>query len=187
MSVQMKVHKVNTLPGALEASALYIVKSAETGLLDLYVSANDGLTARHIISKTEIQSMVNTAVAGASNIFVVPDIAARDALTPTVVTQAIVVDATDDTSVKLGSATYVYDPVGTAWSKIAEHESMDVVLQWANIQGRPSSTVAEIDDAVAKKHAHANLTTLDKFGQDGNGQPTYDGKNLHVYLSSDQW
>ena len=58
MSVQMKVHKVNTLPGVLEASALYIVKSADTGLLDLYVSANDGLTARHIISKTEIQTML---------------------------------------------------------------------------------------------------------------------------------
>ncbi len=187
MSAQMKVHKVNTLPGVLEASALYIVKSADTGLLDLYVSANDGLTARHIISKTEIQSMVNPAVAGASNIFVVADIAARDALAPTVVTQAIVVDATNDTSVALGSATYVYDPVGDAWSKIAEHESMDAVLQWANIQGRPSSTVAEIDDAVAKKHAHANMSTLDKFSQDVDGQPTYNGDNLHVYLSSDQW
>lgn len=187
MTVQMKVHKVNTLPVTLEASALYIVKSADTGLLDLYVSANDGLTARHIISKTEIQTMVNTAVAGASNIFVVADIAARDALAPTVVTQAVVVDATDDTSVALGSATYVYDPIGTAWSKIAEHESMDVVLQWANIQGRPSSTVAEIDDAVAKKHAHANMTTLGKLSQDVNGQLTYDGNNLHVYLSSDQW
>ena len=115
MSVQMKVHKVNALPGSLEASALYLVKSANTGLLDLYVSSNDGTEARHIISKAEIQSLVNTAVAGASNIFVVPDIVARDALDPTVVTQAIVVDATADTTVKSGSATYVYNPVGTAW------------------------------------------------------------------------
>ena len=187
MSVQMKVHKVNTLPGSLEASALYLVKSAETGLFDLYVSSKDGLEARHIISKAEIQSMVNTAVAGASNIFVVADITARDALAPTVVTQAIVVDATGDTTVKSGSATYVYNPVGTAWQKIAEHESMDVVLQWANIQGRPTSSVAEIDDAVGKKHSHANAATLDKLGQDVDGQLTYEGKNLHVYLSSDQW
>ena len=187
MSVQMKVHKVNALPGSLEASALYLVKSANTGLLDLYVSSNDGTEARHIISKAEIQSLVNTAVAGASNIFVVPDIAARDALAPTVVTQAIVVDATADTTVKSGSATYVYNPVGTAWQKIAEHESMDVILQWANIQGRPTSSVAEIDDAVGKKHSHANAATLGKLGQDGNGQLTYDGNNLHVYLSSDQW
>ena len=187
MSVQMKVHKVNALPGVLQPSALYLVKSAETGLLDLYVSSNNGTEARHIISKAEIQSLVNTAVAGASNIFVVADIAARDALTPTVVTQAIVVDATGDTSVQSGSATYVYNPVGDAWQKIAEHESMDVVLQWANIQGRPSSTVAEIDDAVAKKHSHTNISTLDKLSQDVDGQLTYNGNNLHVYLSSDQW
>ena len=187
MSVQMKVHKVNALPGSLEASALYLVKSADTGLLDLYVSSNDGSEARHIITKAEIQTMVNTAVAGASNIFVVADIAARDALAPTVVTQAIVVDATADASVQLGSATYVYDTVGAAWQKIAEHESMDVVLQWGNIQGRPSSTAAELDDAVAKKHSHANISTLDKLSQDVDGQLTYGGANLHVYLSSDQW
>jgi hypothetical protein len=63
----MKVHKVNALPGSLEASALYLVKSADTGLFDLYVSSNDGTEARHIISKAEIQSLVNTAVAGASS------------------------------------------------------------------------------------------------------------------------
>ena len=187
MSVQMKVHKVNALPGVLEASTLYLVKSADATLLDLYVSSSNGLEARHIVSKTEIQSMVNTAVAGASNIFVVADIAARDALAPAVVTQAIVVSAVADPTVKLGAATYVYDPVGDAWQKIAEHESMDMTLSWADIVGRPTSTVAEIDDAVGKRHAHANSATLDKFAQDGNGQVTYDGKNIHVYLSSDQW
>ena len=187
MSAQMKVHKVNALPGSLEASALYLVKSADTGLLDLYVSSNDGTEARHIISKAEIQSLVNTAVAGASNLFVVPDIAARDALAPTVVTQAIVVDATDDTSVALGSATYVYDPVGDAWSKIAEHESMDVVLQWANIQGRPSSTVAEIDDAVSKRHSHANLVSLDKVGEDVSGVLQFNGDYVDPALRVAEW
>ena len=187
MSVQMKVHKVNALPGTMEASTLYLVKSAEAGLLDLYVSSSDGLEARHIVSKTEIQSMVNSAVAGTSNIFVVADIAARDALAPTVITQAIVVDATGDATVQLGSATYVYDTVGAAWRKIAEHESMDLTLKWSGIVGRPTSTPAEIDDAVGKRHVHANATTLDKFSQDGDGQPKYDGKNIHVYLSSDQW
>jgi N-acetylneuraminic acid mutarotase len=131
--------------------------------------------------------MVNTAVAGASNIFVVPDIAARDALAPTVVTQAIVVDATADTSVALGSATYVYDPVGDAWQKIAEHESMDVVLQWANIQGRPTSTAAEIDDAVSKRHSHANLTSLDKVGEDAGGLLQFNGDYVDPALRVAEW
>ncbi len=187
MTDTIKFAKVNVLPVTFEPSTVYLVKDADEAFAKMFISNAAGTAVRRLPNRDDIQAMVNQAVAGASNIFVVADIAARDALAPTVVTQAIVVDATDDTSVALGSATYVYDPVGDAWSKIAEHESMDVVLKWANIQGRPSSTVAEIDDAVAKKHAHANLTTLDKFAQDGDGQPTYNGKNLHVYLSSDQW
>lgn len=187
MSTQMKIHKVNALPGSLEASALYLVKSAETGLLDLYVSSNDGSSVRHIISKTEIQTMVNSAVAGTSHIHVVADIAARNALAPTVVTQAVVIDATADATVTSGAATYVFNPADSTWSKISEFESLDVTLQWANIQGRPSSTVAEIDDAVGKKHAHANATQLNKIGEDGNGNLTYGGAQVYAYLSSDQW
>lgn len=187
MAVEMKVHKVNALPGTLEPSTMYMVKSGVAGLMDIYVSSNDGSEARHIISRTEIQDMVNSSVASTSHIYVVADIAARDALAPEVVTQALVIDATADVTVQAGAATYVFDPVGDVWSKIAEHESLDVVLTWASIQGRPTSTVAEIDDAVGKRHVHANATQLDKIDEDGNGLMTYDGANIHAYLSSDQW
>ena len=40
-------------------------------------------------------------------------------------------------------------------------------LTWDLIQGRPSSSVADIDDAVARKHSHANAETLDGMGHDG--------------------
>ena len=53
---------------------------------------------------------------------------------------------------------YVSDSTGT---KIAEYESMDVVLQWNDIQGKPTSAVADIDDAVANRHSHANKALLD--------------------------
>ncbi len=187
MATQLKVHKVNSLPGVVEASTLYLVKSADSNLFDLYVSSNDGTSVRHIISKSDVQGMVNTAVAGASNIHVVADIAARNALAPTTVTQAVVVDATGDATVASGAATYVYDPATTTWSKIAEYESLDLVLRWADIQNRPTSTVAEIDDAVGKKHTHANSVQLNKIGEDGNGNLTYDGNAINAYLSSDQW
>jgi hypothetical protein len=187
MAVQMKVHKVNALPGTLEPSTMYMVKSGVTGLMDIYVSSNDGTEARHIISRSEIQAMVNESVASTSHIYVVADIAARNALAPEVVTQALVIDATSDTSVIAGAATYVFDPALTTWTKISEHESMDVVLTWASIQNRPNSTVVEIDDAVGKRHVHANSALLDKVGEDANGLMTYNGASLHAYLSSDQW
>lgn len=46
------------------------------------------------------------------------------------------------------------------WTKVAEAESIDVVLQWANIQGKPNSAVADIDDAVGKRHTHNNLASV---------------------------
>ena len=38
-------------------------------------------------------------------------------------------------------------------------------VNWNVIVGRPNSAVADIDDAVAKKHAHANAAQLDKIGE----------------------
>ena len=49
--------------------------------------------------------------------------------------------------------------------KTAEAESMDVVLKWSGLQDKPTATVLEIDDAVSKKHEHANkAAVLDKLG-----------------------
>lgn len=157
----------------------------------MFISNAAGTAVRRLPNRddiqNDIQTMVNQAVAGTSHLYVVADIAGRDALTPTVVTQALVIDATGDTSVVSGAATYVYDPVGDAWSKIAEHESMDVILQWANIQGRPSSTVAEIDDAVSKRHSHANLTSLDKVGEDVDGLLQFNGDYVDPALRVAEW
>lgn len=102
-------------------------------------------------------------LAGMGANFVVQTIAERNALSGAVVgTIAYVVDATADTSVTSGGATYIYN--ATSWTKISEWESMDLVLTWNSIQGRPTSTVSDIDDAVSKKHTHVNTTTLDDLG-----------------------
>lgn len=72
------------------------------------------------------------------------------------------------------------------WDKVSEYESMDVVLQWANIQGRPTSTPAELDDAVAKVHVHANKLTIDKITE-VNGDLMFDGKNVDPVLRATDW
>jgi len=108
---------------------------------------------------TITQSMIN-AWNGKSTSKVVTTIAARNALTGMAAGDiAYVTDATGDSTVDDGGATYIYS--GSAWVKIAEWESMDVVLAWANITGKPASTTANIDDAVSKKHTHTNQAQLD--------------------------
>ena len=88
----------------------------------------------------------------------------------------MVVDASADDTVTEGWAIYrrltsAVDLTQMAsWQKVAEKESLDVVVNWDNITGKPSSTVTAIDDAVAKAHEHANKAVIDKFtdaGSDG--------------------
>lgn len=67
---------------------------------------------------------------------VVNNIAERNALLVFAGLRALVIDATGDATVASGYAEYVWS--GTAWTKTGEGESMDAVVQWANIQGKPA-------------------------------------------------
>lgn len=187
MSTVFKIARVTELPATPDASTMYIVKSAESPFAELYFTSSDGQDIRHIINKTEIQTLINQSVAEFSNLEVVADIAARDALTPDRNILVLVVDASADATVESGGATYVYTQASTSWTKIAEYESMDITLTWANIQGKPSSTVGAIDDAVSKAHTHANATKLDKIGEDGDGNLTYGGAAVGPVLTVANW
>lgn len=50
-------------------------------------------------------------------------------------------------------------------------------IAWAVITGKPASSVEDIDDAVSKKHAHANAAQLDKVTE-ADGVMTYDGAKM---------
>lgn len=119
---------------------------------------------------------LEAALSGQTGCHVVADIKARDALTGmNVGDQAWVIDATADPTVGKGGAKYLYQSEEAGWVKTGEAESMDVVLKWANLQDKPTSTVLEIDDAVSKKHSHANaVNVLDKLGVSG-GKLQFDG------------
>ena len=183
----MDVKRVNALPGTLAPSTMYIVASAEAGLAEVVFSDKTGAASRHVLNKTEVQTMIDGAFSSFSNMLVVADIAARDALTLNRNALVLVLDASADATVDTGAATYVYNLATTTFVKIAEYESMDVTLTWTSIQGRPTSAVADIDDAVAKRHTHANLAYLNKVGEDLDGNFTYNGKYPKVYLAEAAW
>lgn len=101
------------------------------------------------------------------------NIAARNAMTGLFPGLSVyVVDATADSTVTSGGAFYMY--TGEAWIKTAEAESMDVVLQWANIIGKPESLPANGGnaDTVDGKHASdfmlSNATEIMETGKDLN-------------------
>lgn len=133
---------------------------------DVYDKTTKQTIAQFIAAtNTEITDL-KSALAGKPAVEIVADIAARDALTGVISgTLCWVEDATADSTVDDGAAAYlarVDENDGTVtWVKVAEAESLDVVLSWANIKDKPTSSVADIDDAVAKKHSHTNKTVLD--------------------------
>lgn len=54
-----RVLAVPSLPA--DPSTLYFVKSGEAGLLEIYVSSNDGTELRHVLNKAEVASLVSAA------------------------------------------------------------------------------------------------------------------------------
>jgi hypothetical protein len=95
-------------------------------------------------------------------------------------------DASADATVTSGWAIY-RKKVGQSidytelagWTKVTEAEMLDVVVSWDSISGKPTSTVAEIDQAVADDHTHANKAQLDLIGFNATtSRPTYNSNDL---------
>lgn len=167
--------KVTALPGSLVSNAIYYVSVAgNPNLVEIFVVDNAGVAARHVINTSDVSAMIASAMAAQSQLTIVADIAARDAMVLTVPTWVYVVNAIGDTSVVSGGATYLYNPTGSVWIKSSEAESLDVVLNWSAIQNKPSSTVGQIDAAVAASHTHANSGVLDALSVFG-GNLLYNG------------
>lgn len=184
MAELVKFIKVLALPETLEPNAFYFVENGEYA--ESYLTNSTGV-ARMIGNSGMINELAEEFYAQTSNIKIVADIAARDALDPSVNKLVLVLDASSDASVEAGAATYIYNFDEASFVKIAEHESMDVTLEWADIVGGPTSTPTQIDAAVADSHTHANQTELDKIGEDVDGRMTYDGQVVGTFWDETNW
>lgn len=183
---QLRIERVAALPAQLTASTLYFVRGSEADLAELVLVGSDVGEVRHLLNKSEVAAMIAAASTELSNIIVVPDIAARDALTPTQNEIVLVVDATGDPSVNAGAATYLYELATTTWIKIAEYESMDVSFDWANILNGPGSSPAQIDSAVSQAHTHANKGVLDLLDSNEDGL-TFGGTPVGNFITNAEW
>lgn len=182
-----KIYRETALPGTPVNDSLYVVAPAGTpNYFELYVVNSTG-SVRRIPTEADITSKINAALGAANELTVVADITARNALSPTRVMQVMVIDATADTSVVSGAATYLYDLANTTWIKVSEAESLDVVLNWSSIVGKPTSTAAAIDAAVSASHSHTNKSSLDKIGESAGGKLTYNGAEISTDWASTGW
>jgi hypothetical protein len=142
---------------------------------------------------------------------IVDDIAARNALSPTKNILCLVLDATGDATVSTGSALYAYELAATTWHKVSEYESLDLsglmtsfgikvgtgatetisqgetitfVAGSANITIVRSGNTLTFDVSGGAAHSHSNLTQLNKIGEDGDGDITYNGAAVMKWTST---
>lgn len=174
---QTKFFQVVSLPGSLQPNAFYYVLNGNC--TEAYLTNSTGV-AKAIGNSVMINALIDAKLAAASTLQHVATIAARNtaAATATSNTLYLVTDATGDSTVSSGAALYFYDKAANTHTKIAEYESMDVVLQWVNIQGKPNSTPAAIDAAVGASHTHTNKSVLDGL-TDGSGKLLYNGNPVN--------
>lgn len=197
--MHMQVNKVTALPnvGDRDANTMYLVgDTAVVDSLEIHMTSSDGATTIHIPTKTEISAMVGGQIASFNNIRVVAtyaDMAALIAENRSMV--VMVLDATGDATVDSGGAAYVLQATGTAeapaasYYKIYEFEALteNFVLNWSSIVGKPTSSAAAIDDAVAKTHTHANKALLDVLDVNGDGDLTLNGVAVGTVLVNADW
>ena len=186
MSKYLNIAKVSALPQALASQTMYLVDGGDSNL-EIHVTSNDGSKTLHVPTRTEIDSLIGTAIAGFQSIRVVPDYLSMTGLIAESRSMVVMVlDATGDTTVTTGGAAYILEATGTAEApganiyKIYEFEALseNFRLDWENIIGRPTSSAADVDDAVAKRHSHANINDLNRIGHNADNMLTIDGKTI---------
>ncbi|MBO4300841.1 MAG: hypothetical protein J5861_04475 [Desulfovibrio sp.] len=113
--------------------------------------------------RTLIATMQST-IDGQTKMTVVADITARDALTGmNVGDQVWVIDASADNTVSSGAAKYVYQDSTNGWVKTAEAESMDVVVDWSDVQNKEVDVihVASVPATMPSGLADGGLVIVD--------------------------
>lgn len=184
---QFRIERLTALPGTPTANTMYFINPpGEDDYCELYVTGNTNTVVRRIITESDVTSLINQAIGSANLLQIVDDITERDGLVLDVNTFVFVKDASDDPTVTSGAAMYLWDATAEEFIKVAEYESLDITVDWSDIANKPSSAVADIDDAVSKRHAHSNLTQLEKIGESG-GRFTYNGTPPTIDWTTASW
>lgn len=133
----MQILRVSALPGELAANTMYLVKGAGAELT-VTVVGTDGVAVGSTLTSAQINGMIAAEIAEldiSNGVQFAADIDARDALALTKDAMVFVADASDDATVDAGAALYFYSLANTAFTKVAEYESMDLVF--------PNRTIVE--------------------------------------------
>lgn len=170
--MSLKIVRVNSLPGTLKPNTIYLTAMGPSEVR-VTVVGNTAQDVRSTVTRSEVGGDINasgavfinsavtqsktytddaiaSAIAGldpSSAPFYVNTVAERNALTLETNAFVVVGDATGDATVASGSALYFYNSSTTSFMKLAEYESMDLVIPNKNI----IENLSEIDGELTYK------------------------------------
>ncbi len=190
---EVQFFKVSTLPGTLEPNSFYYIPHATENWAEAYLTDDAGV-AKSLGNEQMIADIAADQI-GPGKLTVVQDITARDALGLDETDDArlvLVADATDDAAVEAGGALYAWNPDEGAngeWVLMVAYSDMTydfstIDIDWSQLTNAPASSVADIDDAVTKRHEHTNKAVLDDLDDDGSDNLTYKGTAI---LATIEW
>ncbi len=180
----VKFFQVTALPATLVADAFYFIEDIPNGATEGFLTNNAGV-ARAIGSSSMINNLIDTKLAAMKAVIDVPLFSDLTGHTENAV--IFVHDASGDPLVDSGSALYYYDASDDTYTLQAKYENVTVSAAWADLTDKPTSTVADIDDAVSKRHAHANKTDLDKITKGTGNTLEIDGNPLEIEWTGNDW
>lgn len=174
---KFKIIRVNALPQAVEPSAMYIVKSADSTVANLYFTSTDGsITVPGVTEQFVIDKVSQLNSSGWNDFEIVETITERNAMLKPGNTLIMVVDASGDEFGSTGSVLYMYRKTTDTYLLMSSFNGGGgVAVSWASISGRPNSSAANIDSAVQNSHTHINMATLNRIGINTDGQMLVDG------------
>jgi len=142
----MEIIKVLSLPVTLAPNTIYATKDGASGSI-LHLTNTLGSVVFSTPSLAVIDSRVASVTGGIVVYSTYADMTSSAA--PTTNTMLHVIDATGDTTVLAGGATYLYVLSTANYVKISEFESMDLILSWDNILNKPA-VLATLSETAGK-------------------------------------
>ena len=181
---KFKIVRVTTLPSTITPSTMYILKTPTSAIAEVYFSNNDGSVLVPGITEQFItDSFASLLASGMGQIEIVENINERNRANKNGNCLIMVIDATGDEFGSTGTVLYLYRAINSSYFRVSSFDGTNDAINggtvgtiwWDTIQGRPTSTPEQIDQAVADSHTHSNKSVLDRIGVTADGVLTVDG------------
>lgn len=160
MANQLRFSKVASLPATLAPSTVYMIPSATTGIMEMYVSTLDGASSYRMLTMNDVTALINTVTASD----VISEYTSYANLTASTVKSGI--------AIVYGMSDYnTTDPLSSTSTGL---------FVWNSTLATPAWVLVSVYDTASNE-------AVSRISEDANKNITYRGLPIPVTLSAEAW